>query len=310
MPQDTLGFLISQTAAIEQQAYQIRYPDIQYPQLVPVDTSASEWARTITYFSMDKTGQAAWFTGASSDVPLADVSRDKYEVTIEMAAIGYGYNLEELGQAMMIPGMNLSADRAAAARRAAEEYIDDIVLNGDSNKGWTGLINDTSVTKADAPAASGGSSRAWQDKTPDEIIKDVNDALTGVYSDSRQVEMADTMAIPVEAYTDLASRRLTDTSMTVMDYVQRANVYTAQTGQPLTIRTIRGLEDAAASSKGRMIAYRRDPQVLRLHLPMPHRFLPVWQTGPMSFVAPGIFRIGGLEIRRPGAVRYVDQITD
>ena len=61
------------------------------------------------------------------------------------------------------------------------------------------------VTKADAPAASGGSSRAWQDKTPDEIIKDVNDALTGVYSDSRQVEMADTMAIPVEAYTDLAS---------------------------------------------------------------------------------------------------------
>ena len=98
--------------------------------------------------------------------------------------------------------------------------------------------------------------------------------------------------------------------MTVMDYVQRANVYTAQTGQALTIRTIRGLEDAAASSKGRMIAYRRDPQVLRLHLPMPHRFLPVWQTGPMSFVAPGIFRIGGLEIRRPGAVRYVDQITD
>lgn len=41
---------------------------------------------------------------------------------------------------------------------------------------------------------------------------------------------------------------------------------------------------------------------------MPHRFLPVWQTGPMWFDVPGIFRFGGLEIRRPGAARYVDGI--
>jgi hypothetical protein len=34
----------------------------------------------------------------------------------------------------------------------------------------------------------------------------------------------------------------------------------------------------------------------------------VWQTGPITFDIPGIFRIGGVEIRRPGAVRYVDQI--
>ena len=310
MPQDALGFMISQTAAIEQQAYAIRYPDIQYPQLVPVDTSAPEWARTITYFSMDMAGQAGWFTGASSDVPLADVSRDKHEVTIEMAAIGYGYNSEEINQAMMVPGVNLTADRAMAARRAAEEHIDEIALKGDSGKGWSGLINHSDVTSSDAPNNVGGTSRAWEDKTPDEIVKDVNDALTGVYSDSKQVELADTIALPVKAYTDLASRRLTDTSMTVLEYIQRANVYTAQSGQPLMIRTIRGLEDAAASDTGRMVAYRRDPQVLRLHLPMPHRFLSVWQAGPMSFVVPGIFRLGGLEIRRPGAVRYLDQITD
>jgi hypothetical protein len=28
------------------------------------------------------------------------------------------------------------------------------------------------------------------------------------------------------------------------------------------------------------------------------------------FDVPGIFRIGGLEVRRPGAVRYMDGITD
>jgi hypothetical protein len=56
------------------------------------------------------------------------------------------------------------------------------------------------------------------------------------------------------------------------------------------------------------VAYKRDPRVLKLHLPMRHRFLPVWQTGPITFDVPGIFRTGGTEIRRPGAVRYFDGI--
>jgi hypothetical protein len=41
---------------------------------------------------------------------------------------------------------------------------------------------------------------------------------------------------------------------------------------------------------------------------MTHRFLPVWQTGPLVFDVPGIFRFAGVEIRRPKSVRYVDGI--
>jgi hypothetical protein len=36
----------------------------------------------------------------------------------------------------------------------------------------------------------------------------------------------------------------------------------------------------------------------------------VWQRGPIRFDVPGIFRLGGLEIRRPKAVRYIDGIMD
>jgi hypothetical protein len=104
--------------------------------------------------------------------------------------------------------------------------------------------------------------------------------------------------------------RSTGSDMTVLDWLQKYNVYTAQTNQPLTVRAVRGLETAGAGGVGRMVVYRRDPQVLKFHIPMPHRFLPVWQTGPMVFDVPGIFRTGGVEIRRPGAVRYVDGIID
>jgi hypothetical protein len=74
------------------------------------------------------------------------------------------------------------------------------------------------------------------------------------------------------------------------------------------MRGVRGLDTASASGAGRAIAYRRDPEVVKVHMPMTHRFLPVWQTGPLVFDVPGIFRIAGLEIRRPGAFRYLDGV--
>ena len=36
------------------------------------------------------------------------------------------------------------------------------------------------------------------------------------------------------------------------------------------------------------------------------RFFPVWQTGPFRFEVPGAFRIGGVDVSLPGAMRYAD----
>ena len=68
---------------------------------------------------LDRVGRAAWFSHQSTDMRLADVTRDKLEHPIEMAGIGYRYTIEEIGQAMMVPGTNLGPEKAAAARRAA-----------------------------------------------------------------------------------------------------------------------------------------------------------------------------------------------
>ena len=308
--QQGLEFLVGQAAHIESQVYEIQYPDIQYPQLLPIDTSANEWARTVTFFSTDKVGQAEWYHHLAKDVPIADITRTKHEHTIEMAAIGYRYTLEELGQAMMVPNVNLSVDRASAARRSYEEFMDRLALYGDTQKNLTGLVNSALPTAVTAAATGTGSSTAWEDKTPDQIMKDVNDALTGIYTASLTVEMADTILLPVEMFTKVLTRRIPDTAIPIDQYLMTNNVYTRMTGQPLTMRAVRGLESAGAGDTGRMVAYRRDMQVLKLHLPMPHRFLPPWQTGPLLYDVPGIFRTGGVEIRRPGAVRYVDGIMD
>lgn len=307
--QQALGFLVSQTSYIEAEVYKIRYPDIQYPNLIPVDTSAPEYAKSITFYSSDQFGKAGWFHHMADDIPMADVSREKFETGVEMAGIGYRYTLEELAQAAMIPGMNLQPDRAAAARRAYEEFVDNVALRGDTDKGWTGLINDPNVTPIPAIADGTGASSHWADKTAAQIMRDVNNALTGIWSDSLMIEMADTILLPMLALTDISQRQVDNTTMTVLDWIKAHNVFTETTGGQLTFRAVRGLETAGVNGDGRMICYRRDPQVIKLHIPMPHRFLPVWQRGPITFDVPGIFRLAPLDIRRPGAVRYIDGIT-
>ena len=315
--QQALGFLVSQTSFIEPEVYKTQYPDIQYQDLIPVDSRANEWAKSVTFYSSDMVGRAEWFNHQASDVPLADVTRQKFEHGIEMAAIGYSYTLEELGHAMMIPGMNLTTDRAEAARRAYLEFVDYVALHGDTAKAWTGLFNDPNVTIVNAADGAGtpiagSTKKAWDSKTGDEIAKDVNDALTGIYTGTSTVEMADTVLLPVAEVSRLATTRMNSTTdINVLEWISRYNTYTQQTKQPLTIRAVRGLENAGAGGDiGRMVVYRRSPQVLKMHIPMPHRFLPVWQRGPLVFDVPGIFRLGGLEIRRPKAVRYVDAISN
>lgn len=306
--QRALGFMMSQTQHIEPTAYRTRYATIRYQSLLPISTEAHEWATGVTFYSADMTGGAEWFSAESKDMPFADVSRAEYTRGFEMAAIGYKYNLQEISVAARTR-TNLSADRAIAARRAYEEFVDNIALNGDANKSWEGLFNSSAVTKVNAPNGAGGNEE-WSSKTPLEIFKDVNTVLTGMWTASKQLELADTLLIPPEAWTHIVSTPRSDTSdRTIYDWVMGANAYTAETGQPLTIRQVRGLEDAGTGNVGRMIAYRNAMDVLKFHIPMPHRFMPVWQESYMVYHVPGIFRLGGLEIRLPGAVRYMDRIT-
>jgi hypothetical protein len=306
--QQALGFLQSQVSYIETQVYRIQYPEILYPRLMPIDSSASEWAKSITYYSIDRVGVADWFDGSATSMPMADINRDKREQGIEMAAIGYRYNLEELGVAMMIPGMNLSTERAEAARRAYEEFIDRIVRVGSTAKNIQGLFNSPYVTRVLAAATGTGSSSLWSTKTADQMITDVQQGLTQVYQGSLTVEMADSVLLPIANMQLLANTRIPNTYGNALDYLAKYNLWTHQTGAPLTILGIINLDTAGVGGTARMIVYRRDPTILKLHLPMPHRFLPVWQTGPMSYDIPGIFRVGSVEIRRPGAMAYIDGI--
>lgn len=303
--QSNLGFVVSQLAHIETEVFERKYPDIQYPDLIDVDTSAHPWAKTVTYYSMDGVGKAQFMNGKAGDVPLVSTQMADSETKVDMAAIGYDYSIEEINQAMAL-GMSLDTMKAHYARRAYEDMVDGVALTGDTGRGWTGLFNSPAVTVVAAPNGA-SASPLWSNKTPLEIIKDINDVITGVHVATKTTGMADTVLLPYERLSPLTSIVLPNTSMTVLQFIKENNLYTMTTGQPLKLRGVRGLVQAGGGSSARMIAYRKSPEVAKLHIPLPLEFLQPEVRG-LSVIVPGIFRLGGLDIRLPGEVRYLDGI--
>ena len=244
-------------------------------------------------------------------MPLVAITRDQLTQYIESFWVGYDYTMAELEQARRVPNVNLLGDKTNVANRVMEETLDDILLNGRTDYGWDSLLKSTAVTAVDAAANAAGDSKEWVKKTGLEMAKDMNDAIDGIYTATTTVLRGDTLLLPPSAY-QLASRTPMSESIpniTVLRWVRENNSYTAETGQPLMIAECRGLENAGASDAGRLIAYRKDMDVLRYHIPYTFRFSAPYMSGPYRYVVPGMMRCGGLEIRQPAGVRYIDGIT-
>lgn len=313
-----LSLIQAQSFKINQTVYETRFPDWDFGRLVYVDTSGPAWSPGILTYTSDLSGRANWQSAYAKDIPLADVSQDMQTKTFQLAAIGYQYNIEEVNTAYQV-GSSLPDRRARAARLAYTKFMYDITLFGSTEKGLGGITNYAGVTTSIVPADGTGNATYWVNsagvglKTPAQIVRDINIALQGIALASFETEMADTILLPVEAMNYIAATPYSATTMeTILSFVQRTNIYTLTTGRPLTIRSVRELGAAgvgAAAGTGRMVAYKNDQDYVKLHLPMPHQFLPVYQDGPLNWTIPGIFRTGGVELLTTVAFRYLDGIS-
>lgn len=279
-----VGYVTNQRSHIETEVLKRKYPTIRYAQIVPIDTSANPFAPSVTFFAQDSVGKAKIMNGKGDDVPLANVYTKKFEETVQMGGIGYSFGIDEIGAAAQI-GRNLSSEGADAARLAYEQLVDETVL--------TSFYNASGITTVAA-------AKTFALSNPQEILAEVNKVLTGIMADSKGVEVADTVILPIAQFGDIATRTLSpDNSTTILEFIRRANIYTVTTGQPLNI-----LADHRAD---KMIAYRRDPQVLKAHMPMPLRFLPP-QAVNLEIKVPGMFRFSETNIRNTQAIRWLTGI--
>ena len=84
---------------IKSEIYNKLYPQLTALQLFPVTSQAPAGADSITFYGMDKTGEAKFIHDYSTDLPRADVFGQPVTRYIKTIGTHYGYSNQEMRQA-------------------------------------------------------------------------------------------------------------------------------------------------------------------------------------------------------------------
>lgn len=138
--------------------------------------------------------------------------------------------------------------------------------------GQPGIINNSSVTSALAPATGSGGLTTWASKTPVQIQTDVNTILNNTLSQSAYSldGMADTILIPWTQYQLLMQPMTTGGFSSVLEFLLNNNI-ARQNGIDLKIFPLANpwISTQGAGSTARAVGYRNNEKNLLLRLPQP-----------------------------------------
>jgi hypothetical protein len=278
----TLGFLQPQLYRVETAKYMVKYPAANYAEFMPVDTQGDVFTIGSIFRSGDVSGKASWFADKSNDPNFVEVSESQFLQENHIRQLGLEWSRMELVRAQQL-GNDIVSEKVNAVNKVAEYDIHKMACLGGESKFTTGFFNNPLMTVV----ASGATLAA---STPDQCVTIVNAALTSVEANTGEVLQSDALALPTAVYNNLASRRMTDTNMTVLAYIQ-ANAVVPN----LTIKKTRHLTTE-------MIAYANSPEAHKFHLPGGGlQISPDWQTGHYTWSRLGLWSVGGYECRLPKA---------
>jgi hypothetical protein len=299
-------FMLRQLDYIKQQTYDIKYPELKARKLIPVSSEADPGAENIFYRQYDQSGIAKVISNYADDLPDSDVIGKEYSAAVKTLGASYKYSIQEM-RAAVYGNVPLEQRKANAARRAIAQKENKIAFYGDPLSNLIGLFNAPNVTSVSIPATGTGSTTQWVNKTPDQILYDMNLVSNTVVSVSLGIENPDTMLLPLAQYNYVASTARSDFSdKTILNYFLENNPYIKQ------VEWLNELLGAGTSGSGsapysRMYAYRRSPEVLTLEIPSDFEQLEL-QRKNLVFKVPCIERIGGVLVYYPLALAYGDGI--
>lgn len=268
--------------------------------LIPVSSEAPEWSKSITWRRLTKVGIAKVIADYAHDFPRADVYREEFTIKVKGIGSSYGYNKDEIMSARAT-GQPLDRERAMSCKRAIDEEQDSIIWNGNSSYNIQGFLGYSGISEYSTPNGVDGSA-TFASKTPDEILLDLNGIVDTIIDTTNGVESPDTLIMPIAQFRDISTRRLTDnTNETVLSFFLKTN------GLIKNVDWVTELSTAGAGSTAQMIAYRKDPNYLRVEIPKMYQEEPPQQKG-LEFEIIAEQKTAGVLVYYPLSIAFADGI--
>lgn len=301
-------------ADIDSSFFNVRRPEHEWGKFVAtnqIKSNINPGATSHSYMVRDEHGTAAFVgNGPTHDIPMVGQSIDTINIGMAASAIGAQITNEDARQYAFGMNADLASDLGSIMRKGCDNLIERTVFFGEKSLGWYGTLALPSIEIMTASMGAGGSTE-WDNKTADEMIADVNAGIQRAFDKSNTLFMTGTVFLPPKAFTRLASTYVTFDGLTIgktaLDVLKESNVFTALTGRPLEIQTLRYLKSAGAGGTGRMIIMDRDPDNQIMPFPLPYTLAqPV--PAPLSVELFSEQKHGPYHVRQPLSMLYVDGV--
>lgn len=270
--QNQLEFVITR-------AYEFKLRELRMAngEILPIRATVPRGLKSWAYEMFEPKGFAKFFTSASwRDLPRADVSGTKTTGTVEEFGVAYGYTLGDIEQSQ-VTGKDLPALRSQSAKRAFDQLLNDVGINGKDELNLQGLANYPNMIVLDAPAGAAGATK-WTTtgataKTALEVLADLNSLVDTMLDVTKDIERPNVIQMP-----RAERRRLQLLKLGVgQDSKSVLNQFLEDNPEIEEVGILSDLESSAANAGPAVLAFRRNPEALWLEVPIPFE-----QHGPMQ----------------------------
>ena len=244
---------------------------------------------------------------AANDIPVIQADMSKSVARCYTFAEYMAFNVVEREKMMGI-GRDPETFLNKGIRLHCDKVIDRNVYKGFAKVSSTGLVNNPNITRISADTGAGGSSH-WADKTADEILADINKAISTLWKDNdcSPDALPNHILVPVEQFGLLVTRKVSDDSeRSILTYVLENNIATQQ-GSDLVISPCKWCTRAGSANNDRMVVYCNSVDRICFNLTQPLCRMNT-EYSEMRIKIPYIAQFSEVRFLYPSTVRYMDGI--
>lgn len=280
--------------------------DIDLREDVTIADEASSFAN-LTFASpggINPTGKA-WLGKTANAITGIQADVAKTINPLNLWGMELAYTIPELESSMKV-NRPIDTQKYDGMKLKYNMDIDEQVYVGDAGLGVYGLLNNPNVTTTNAVAGAKGSSN-WSQKTPTEILSDVNAALASAWAATGYAFVPTKLLLPPLQYGYIVQNINSQAgNVSILEYLKKNSLASAQNGRDLDIVPVKWLTGRGVGGTDRMVAYTQDPT--RVRFPLTPLLNTAVQYRGIHILTFYYSRLGVVEMTNVELVGYTDGI--
>ncbi len=301
--------VISMYDDVESGFYDALYPEILWREVLPpesIKTNLNPGAQNYVYRSRDMKGIGQFVNGDPANIPRVGQVVGQVTVPILDAAVGATLTDSEARRSQFALQTALAQDYGEIMKKAAEYHVERTFFFGNIAANFKPFLDYDAV-----PITQAGNG-LWLSSDPGQMAADINQWLTTIWVNSKTIHLPDTVFLPPAQFSLLTTAYVigagtAGVAVSVLEYIKKNNIYTANTGKELNIRSLRYLESAGVGDTNRAIIMEWNARNFVLPFPLAYQLTqPVPIPLGVDMFAEYVF--GSFNVRYPLAMLYADEL--